>query len=182
MTRLSGSVDDSGDVTPVQVDDIDLAILRLLSNNARLSQRQMAREIGMSPASVGDRLSRLERTGVIRGYRIDIDLGALGFPLVAYVLISLQGAPDADLIERLSALTEVEDAHIVTGPRDILVCIRVRDHEHLRAVLLDSIWSAPGVARVESSISLGGMKSQVYNVKLLDAIAAGRDRTPDGDD
>jgi Lrp/AsnC family leucine-responsive transcriptional regulator len=156
---------------PAQLDDVDIAILRLLSDNARLSQRQIAREIGMSPPSVGDRLARLEKTGVIRGYRVELDFGAVGYPLVAYVLIALHGAPEPELIERLRDLPEVVDVHIVTGPRDLLVRIRVRNHEHLRTVLLERIWTTPGVARVESCISLGGMKPQVYNVKLLDAIA-----------
>jgi Lrp/AsnC family transcriptional regulator, leucine-responsive regulatory protein len=162
-------------VPPVPLDDVDLSILRLLSDNARLSQRQIAREIGMSPPSVGDRLARLEKSGVIRGYRVELDFGAVGYPLVAYVLIALQGAPEPELIDALRHLPEVEDVHIVTGPRDLLVAIRVRDHEHLRTVLLERIWTTPGVSRVETCISLGGMKPQVYNAKLLDAIAGTRE-------
>lgn len=171
MVELPPSAQVGAVAPPAQIDDVDIAILRLLSANARLSQRQIAREIGMSPPSVGDRLARLEKSGVIRGYRVELDFGAVGYPLVAYILIALQGAPEPDLIEQLRDLPEVEDVHIVTGPRDLLVRIRVRDHEHLRTVLLERIWTAPGVARVESCISLGGMKPQVYNVKLLDAIA-----------
>jgi len=65
----------------VEVDDFDLALLRALAADARQSQRALARQIEMSPPAVADRLARLERSGVIRGYRADIDWAALGLPV-----------------------------------------------------------------------------------------------------
>ena len=59
-----------------EVDDFDLALLRALAADARQSQRALARQIEMSPPAVADRLARLERSGVIRGYRADIDWAA----------------------------------------------------------------------------------------------------------
>lgn len=127
----------------------------------------------MSPPAVAERVARLERTGVIRGYRVDIDRARLGFPLVAYILIALEGSPPADILDQLRTMTEVEDVHLVTGPRDLLVRIRVRDHEHLRDVLLDGIWKVRGIARVESCVSLGEMAPKSYDLDLLDALGAG---------
>src|SRR5258707_15705167 len=64
-----------------EVDNFDLALLRALASDARQSQRALARTIEMSAPAVADRLSRLERRRVIRGYRVDIDWTALGYPV-----------------------------------------------------------------------------------------------------
>src|ERR1035437_1970230 len=69
-------------------DDLDLALLGALAVDARQSQRALGRAIEMSPPAVADRLARLERSGVIRGYRADIDWAALGFPGVVYLAVS----------------------------------------------------------------------------------------------
>ena len=63
----------------VELDDLDLALLRALAADARQSQRALARQIEMSPPAVADRLARLERSGVIRGYRVEVDWAALGY-------------------------------------------------------------------------------------------------------
>lgn len=156
--------------TRTALDEIDVTLLRLLSVNARMSQRQLAKEVGMSPPAVGDRIARMERAGIIRGYQADIDRSRIGFPLVVFVLIALESSPRPEILTRLRAMVEVEDVHLVTGPRDLFVRIRVRDHDHLRTVLLDGIWKIPGIGRVESCVSLGGMPPKAYDVELLDAM------------
>src|SRR5215472_2145976 len=69
----------------VEVDDLDLALLRALADDARQSQRSLARQIEMSPPAVADRLARLERSGAIRGYRVQIDSAAPGYPVGIYL-------------------------------------------------------------------------------------------------
>ena len=70
------------------MDDFDLALLRALAADARQSQRALARQIEMSPPAVADRLARLERSGAIRGYRVDVDWAALGYPVVVYLAVT----------------------------------------------------------------------------------------------
>ena len=86
----------------VEVDDLDLALLRALATDARQSQRALARKIEMSPPAVADRLARLERSGAIRGYRVDIDWAALGFPVVVYLAVT--AGPGMDLSEIITAI------------------------------------------------------------------------------
>src|SRR5690349_209150 len=120
------------------LDGHDVAILRLLVQDARMSQRRIAREVGMSAPAVAERIARLERSGVIRGYRADLDRTALGFGLVVYIgVVAVQGHDQLDVVRSLRELPEVEDVNVVTGPKDLLVRLRVRDHEHLREVLFD---------------------------------------------
>ena len=155
------------------LDRHDLAILRLLVGDARLSQRAVAREVGMSPPAVADRIARLERAGVIRGYRAQVDRGLLGSALVVYVgVVSVQGGDQPAVVRALRKLSEVEDVHVVTGPKDLLVRLRVRDHEHLKTVLFDRIWSLPGIDRTETYISLGQMEPKEFDLALLDSLDA----------
>src|SRR5882757_4410323 len=65
----------------VPLDDVDRQILVLLSQDSRRSQRALARELGMSAPAVGERIGRLERLGVIRGYGVRLDWSAAGFPM-----------------------------------------------------------------------------------------------------
>ena len=156
------------------LDEHDVAILGLLVRDARLSQRAVAREVGMSAPAVADRIARLERTGVIRGYRADVDRSLLGYALVVYVgVVAVQGGDQPALVRALRELGEVEDVQVVTGPKDLLVRLRLRDHEHLKTVLFDRIWSLPGVDRTETYISLGQMEPKEFDLTLLESLAAG---------
>ncbi|MFI7067676.1 Lrp/AsnC family transcriptional regulator [Kribbella sp. NPDC050124] len=135
------------------LDSIDLRLLDLLSRDARASQRRIARELGISPPTVGERIARLERDGVIRGYRAEVDWGALGFPMQAFASI-VAASRQAHVLRALYEIREVEQVSVVTGSMDLLARLRVRDSTHLRRVLLESIWEIPGVTRVETLISL----------------------------
>lgn len=161
----------------VSLDDQDVAILRLLVGDARMSGRRLAREVGMSPPAVADRVARLERSGVIRGYRADIDRAALGYDLVVYVgAVAVQGPDQPQVVAALRALPEVEDVHVVTGPKDLLVRLRVRDHEHLREVLFDRLWNLPGIERTETYISLEHMEPKDVDAELLGLMLGDRRR------
>ena len=108
--------------------------------DARQSQRALARAIDMSPPAVADRLARLERTGVIRGYRVDVDWAALGFPVVVYLAVTAGPGMDlSEIIRTIRAMPEAQDMSVVTGGLDLLVRLRVRDHAHLRELLLTKI-------------------------------------------
>jgi Lrp/AsnC family leucine-responsive transcriptional regulator len=153
------------------LDRVDLAILRLLAGDARMSGRRLAREVGMSAPAVAERVARLERTGVIRGYRAEVDRAALGLPLVVYVgAVAVQGADQQKVVERLRTMAEVEDVHIVTGPKDLLIRLRVRDPEHLREALFDRIWNVPGMERTETYISLSDMEPKSFDADRLAAM------------
>ena len=151
-----------------QVDDLDLALLRALATDARQSQRSLARNIEMSPPAVADRLARLERSGVIRGYRVDIDWAALGFPVVVYLAVTAGPGMDlSEIIREIRALPEAEDMSVVTGSLDLLVRLRVRDHAHLRQLLLTKIFTINGVQRTETFLSLADVEPDNFSAAML---------------
>ncbi len=139
MAGLAGFIERQGPAVPI--DDIDREIVRRLAADPRASQRQLAREIKMSGPAVGERIARLERSGVIRGYTVSVDWAALGYPVLAYIPITV--APGADLAQILGdlrALPELEELVAMTGTYDFLARFRLRDHAHLQALLLESMW------------------------------------------
>jgi DNA-binding Lrp family transcriptional regulator len=165
-----------------ELDDLDLTLLRALAVDARQSQRALARAVGMSPPAIADRLARLERVGAIRGYRVDVDWAALGYPVVVYLAVT--AGPGMDLSQIMGAirsLPEAQDSSVVTGAFDLLVRLRVRDHAHLRELLLNTIFQIPGVQRTETFLSLADAEPDNYAVAVLDQMSrmhkAGADKT-----
>ncbi len=160
MSRIDAPLAGLADITsppaaPVPLDDVDLALLRLLATDARASQRGLARELGMSAPAIGERIARLERTGVIRGYSVVLDWGAAGFPVVIYLAITAaQGHDLAPVMTAVAQLPEVEDVTVVTGELDLLARLRVRDYGHLRTVLLEKVWQISGVQRTETYLAI----------------------------
>jgi DNA-binding Lrp family transcriptional regulator len=149
-----------------------LALLRALAVDARQSQRALARAIEMSPPAVADRLARLERSGAIRGYRVDIDWAALGFPVVVYLAVTAGPGMDlSDIIRAIRALPEAEDMSVVTGGLDLLVRLRVRNHEHLRELLLAKVFQINGVQRTETFLSLADVEPDNFAIAMLDIVS-----------
>jgi len=164
----------------VEVDDLDLALLRALAADARQSQRALARAIEMSPPAVADRLARLERSGVIRGYRVDIDWAALGFPVVVYLAVTAGAGMDlSEIITAIRELPEAEDMSVVTGSLDLLVRLRVRDHTHLRELLLTKIFQISGVQRTETFLSLADVEPANFSAAMLEQMGISRAGLPE---
>lgn len=161
---------------PVVLDAVDLDLLRLLATDARMSQRRLARDLGMSPPAVGERIARLERSGVIRSYSVDIGWAEAGYPVTVYLTITaVQGHPQGPVIEALRALPEVTDITVVTGAIDLLARLLVRDHNHLRELLLERVWQIPGVQRTETLLTLAEMQPKSFATQLIDSMRSALD-------
>jgi Lrp/AsnC family transcriptional regulator, leucine-responsive regulatory protein len=117
------------------LDDVNLRLLKELEADGRLGMAELGRRIGMSAPAVAERVQRLERAGVIRGYRAELDPAALGFPVSAVVRIrpspgQLQRIPE---IARESA--EVAECHRITGEDCYLLRLHLRAIDDLEDVL-----------------------------------------------
>lgn len=138
----------------MQVDQVDLSILRFLHDNARVSLSAVATRIGLALATVHRRVQRLRSTGVIRGFFTRLEPQAMGFLLTAFVRLRVG---DRDGLEErlagLSQLPEIEEVHLITGEWDVLIKLRARDPSHLRR-LLGRIHSAAGTRRATTEMCL----------------------------
>ncbi len=118
-----------------RLDAIDRGILAALATDCRLSASELARQVGMSAPAIRERINRLEQAGVIRGYRVDIDPAALGFPIAAWVRIR-PGPGQLPKIADLAARTpEVSECHRISGEDCFLLKVHVAAIEALEDVL-----------------------------------------------
>jgi Lrp/AsnC family leucine-responsive transcriptional regulator len=117
------------------IDDIGWRILAALQENARLSYSELGRRVGLTPPAAAERVRRLEETGVITGYRAQLDLDKLGLPLRAIIRLAPRSRPASELSRLLSALPDVLECHHVTGEDCYVMKVAVRSVGHLEALL-----------------------------------------------
>ncbi|MEU6250303.1 Lrp/AsnC family transcriptional regulator [Glycomyces sp. NPDC047010] len=137
------------------MDELDASIVRLLQSDARLSNRELARRLGVAPSTALERVRALTRRGVIRGYGADVDLKALGRNAEALVSVQLarhQRSIYETFRETVGAWPEVVTLFVVSGGSDIMLHVAVRDTEQLHAFLVDRLATRPEVARFNTTM------------------------------
>jgi Lrp/AsnC family transcriptional regulator, leucine-responsive regulatory protein len=119
----------------IGLDATNISLLRELEADGRLSLAELGRRVGLSSPAVADRLERLEKAGVIRGYRAEIDPRALGYELA--VVLRIRPAPrELKKVAELAQRTpEVVECHRITGDDCYLMKAHVRDVEHMEEVI-----------------------------------------------
>ena len=117
------------------IDDTNRRLLAELQDDARLSLAELGRRVGLSSPAVAERLQRLERDGVIRGYHADIDPRALGLALGAIVRIRPAPGQLENVAELARRTPEVVECNRITGEDCYLIRAHVRDVEHLEEVI-----------------------------------------------
>jgi DNA-binding Lrp family transcriptional regulator len=134
------------------VDEQDRTLLRLLRRNARAPIAELAVAAGLAPSSVHERIRRLERRGVIRRWTVEVDAGALGVPITAFVSVDAE-APTSELMPALREIEGVEECHSVAGDPSFLLKVRVTDPDALLS-LVDELHSLRGVTRTRTMVVL----------------------------
>jgi Lrp/AsnC family transcriptional regulator, leucine-responsive regulatory protein len=143
----------------IQLDATDREILRLLQENARLSNAEIARRVGMAPSAVFQRLRKLEERGVLRGYAGVLNARALGFGLVAFIMVQTRAnAASHDTGGLLAALPQVQEVHRVVGEDCFVVKVRVRDTDELSDLLEHHIQLIPSIASTRTTIVVKTLK------------------------
>ena len=138
------------------LDPVDERIIELLVQDGRRSASEIGRSVGLSPAAAKRRIDRLERLGVIVGYRAVLDHAKLGDHIEAFTELRFAGTTQVDEIDSaVSGLPEVVEAFTIAGDPDALVRIRVSDLDHLKRVV-DRIRRSGKVTGTKTLIALGG--------------------------
>lgn len=142
-------------MSEVSFDVTDRAILALLQENARYSNAEIGRRIGLATSAVHQRIRKLEDRGVIVGYGARLDPRAAGFALAAFVMIRTgEGARSNRITEKLNAVPEVLEVHRVVGEDCFFVKVRVHDPDELADLLDHTIQRIPGVGSTRTTIVL----------------------------
>ncbi len=116
------------------MDDKDRKIVALLRDQGRLGYGDIGNTVGLAASSVHDRVRKLERSGVIKRYRAEVDLPALGYPITAIVSLALSPSSPSDIPAKIGELPFVESCYSVAGDNSYALIVRApstRDLEEL---------------------------------------------------
>ncbi len=137
-----------------EVDKLDRQILSRLMKNAKRPYTDIAQELAVSGGTIHVRMKKLEDSGVVKGYQLEVDHEKLGFDVCAFLGIYLEKSSMYDEASaQLTLIPEIVAAHYTTGLYNIFTKVICRDTTHLREVL-SKIQSIPGIQRTETFISL----------------------------
>ncbi|WP_406873709.1 Lrp/AsnC family transcriptional regulator [Aminobacter sp. P9b] len=143
------------------IDAIDRKILTILQSDAHATSDEISREVGLSPSPCARRVRNLEETGVIKSYVAVVDQVKVGLPISVFASIKLERQREEELDRFASAVQrwpEIVECYLMTGQRDYLLRIVVKDLEAYEAFLKRTLTRLEGVASIESSFALGQVK------------------------
>ncbi len=141
------------------LDDTDLQILELLQANARETQVEVAKAVGLAPSAVQERIRKLEARGILRGYAAQIEPRALDLGLLAFAAVrSDEAGTENRIATQLGDYPEVLEVHHVAGDDCYLIKVRARDAEHLGQMLRTRFARIPGVRSTRTTIVLETVK------------------------
>jgi Lrp/AsnC family leucine-responsive transcriptional regulator len=141
------------------IDQIDSLILNILQRNARTSNAEIARQVGLAPSAVFERLRKLEEKGVIEGYGVKLNPKAIGLPLVCFIFVrSTERAGGVTTAERLAEVPEVLEVHHVAGEDCFLVKVRAADTEAVGRLLRERFGRITTITSTRTTIVLETVK------------------------
>lgn len=122
-------------VSSLLLDGRNVELIRHLQDDPRMPISELARRLGMSAPAVKERLTRLEEAGVVRGYRLELDPKALGWPITAYVRIRPMPGQLPKIAELAQSLPQVAECHRITGEDCFVLKVHLASLESLDGVL-----------------------------------------------
>lgn len=141
------------------IDEISLKILKILQDKARIPNVEVARQVGMAPSAVLERIRKLEKQGFIDGYEVRLNPRRFQRSLVGFIHISTDTAEADPRIETLlSGFDEVQEVHFVTGDDGYLLKVRVSGPQDLDKLVREKIRPIQGVAATRTSVVLSTQK------------------------
>ena len=145
----------------IGLDAIDRRILDRLQEDGRVSNVELANDVGISSSPCWRRVRELEKRGVISGYVALVDAAAVGLPVSVFVQVTLERQIEAALETfeaAVKARPEVMECYLMTGDADYLLRVVVSDLPTYEAFLKDHLTRIPGIANIKSSFALNQVK------------------------
>ena len=147
--------------TEIILDKTDLHILRLMQENARISNADLARELGMAPSGILERVKKLEQKNVIKQYTACINPVALQQKLLAFIFMKASDGPgSSNATLELAKIPEVQEVHHVAGDDCYLVKVRTYDSASLMHIMRTQFSKIPNILSTRTTIVLETVKEQ----------------------
>jgi Lrp/AsnC family leucine-responsive transcriptional regulator len=155
------------------MDDADRRIVDLLQRNARTTQSELARTVGLSQPAVAERIKKLEERGVVLRYTARVDAAELGVDVTAFIGVGIEHPKFFEAFTRqVQELDEVLECHRVAGEDSYLLKVKTRNTKSLDRLLVEVLRTIPGVTRTHTTIVLTSIKEETY-VKAAPAAGEG---------
>lgn len=164
-----------------QKQNLDRTSRRILSHiqtNAKLTNKQLAQLVNLSPTPCLRRVGLLEQNGFVRRYKAVIEPAKLGYQLRAFLTVKRSRESDRETVwEQLIAIPEVIACHVVSGEFDLLVELVARDMEHYSVLTLEKISQIPGVYDLRSTFSIKALRTDGdIPIAEVERVVSGRNK------
>jgi DNA-binding Lrp family transcriptional regulator len=144
-----------------KLDKIDLKILKLLQENSKITNLDLSKRIGLSPAPTLERVKKLETSGIIKSYHAKVDASAIGLNVRTFVLVSLAWQKENALenfINKVNEIDEITECYIITGDADFLLKIVCKDLPTYEQLLFKTLSQIEEIERLKTLMTLSKVK------------------------
>ncbi len=144
-----------------KLDKIDLHILKLLQQNSKITNLDLSKKIGLSPAPTLERVKKLESTGVIQSYHAVVAPTTIGLNVKTFVLVSLAWQKENalnDFLEKIKGIEEITECYIITGEADFLIKIVCKDIPTYEKLLFKTLSQIDEIERLKTLMTLSTVK------------------------
>ncbi len=145
----------------LKLDELDRKILSILQNNAKITNAQLSKDIGLSPAPTLERVKKLESSGLIKSYHAELNTEMLGLGVQTFVQVTLKGHNKSNIdafVKAIDKVPEVIECHHVTGSGDFVLKIIAHDIRSYQELMLDKVSEIEVVDSLQSMIILSTFK------------------------
>lgn len=149
-----------------KLDRIDLKILKILQDNSKITNLDLSKKIGLSPAPTLERVKKLEQSGVVESYHAQVNPQIIGLNVQTFVLVSLAWQKENALnqfLEKIKSIDEITECYIITGEADFLIKIICKDIPIYEQLLFKTLSQIEEIERLKTLMTL----STVKNSKIL---------------
>lgn len=145
----------------LKLDKIDRKILDILQSNAKITNAQLSKEIGLSPAPTLERVKKLENSGIIKSYHAKLDTDKIGMGVSTFVYATLKGHNKSNIeifMEAINNIDEVIECHHVTGSGDFVLKVIAKDISSYQKLMLEKVSDISVVDNLQSMVILSTFK------------------------
>ena len=145
-----------------KLDRIDLKILRILQESSKITNLDLSKKIGLSPAPTLERVKKLEHNGVIKSYHALVDPQAIDLKVQTFVLVSLAWQKEKALdhfLDKIRAIDEITECYIITGEADFLIKVICADIPTYEQLLFKTLQQIEEIERLKTLMTLSTVKS-----------------------
>ncbi len=144
-----------------KLDHIDRKVLEILQSNGKITNAQLSKEIGLSPAPTLERVKKLETSGIIKSYHAQLEPEKVGLGVTTFVMVTLVGHKmdvTRSFVDKVNAIGEIIECHHITGTGDFLLKVISRDIASYQKLMLETINEIEEVASTQTMVILSTFK------------------------